>query len=121
MTFRNLNKERDGLERERERELIKGQDDKFSAAQAWAEASCDLKIFLGVDIFLMLDISSNPWHSHCNELKIRPGSLVDLSYFFGFSLCQMSETWGYPPLNDTAEAASRVHKALAERGWRIRP
>ncbi|KAL1558242.1 serine/threonine protein kinase [Salvia divinorum] len=33
----------------------------------------------------------------------------------------MSETWGYPPLNDTAEAASQVHKALAERGWRIRP
>lgn len=33
----------------------------------------------------------------------------------------MSDSWSYPPLNDTAEAASRVHKALAERGWRIRP
>ncbi|KAL0390657.1 UNVERIFIED_CONTAM: Mitochondrial fission protein ELM1 [Sesamum calycinum] len=33
----------------------------------------------------------------------------------------MSESWSYPPLNDTAEAASRVHKALAERGWRLRP
>ncbi|CAL9000132.1 unnamed protein product [Prunus brigantina] len=33
----------------------------------------------------------------------------------------ISESWSYPPLNDTAEAASRVHKALAERGWRLRP
>ncbi|KAK4492275.1 hypothetical protein RD792_003078 [Penstemon davidsonii] len=33
----------------------------------------------------------------------------------------MSESWSYPPLNDTAEAATRVHKALAERGWRLRP
>ncbi|KAK4408426.1 Mitochondrial fission protein ELM1 [Sesamum angolense] len=36
-------------------------------------------------------------------------------------LIMMSESWSYPPLNDTAEAASRVHKALAERGWRLRP
>ncbi|KAK6144196.1 hypothetical protein DH2020_021016 [Rehmannia glutinosa] len=33
----------------------------------------------------------------------------------------MSESWSYPPLSDTSEAASRVHKALAERGWRLRP
>ncbi|KAL6563680.1 serine/threonine protein kinase [Orobanche gracilis] len=33
----------------------------------------------------------------------------------------MSESWSYPPLNDTSEAASQVHKALAERGWRLRP
>ncbi|XAR60159.1 hypothetical protein NMG60_11033415 [Bertholletia excelsa] len=33
----------------------------------------------------------------------------------------MSEMWSYPPLNDTAEAAHRVHEALAERGWRLRP
>ncbi|KAL3530367.1 hypothetical protein ACH5RR_009689 [Cinchona calisaya] len=33
----------------------------------------------------------------------------------------MSESWSYPPLNDTAEAASRVHQALAQRGWRLRP
>ncbi|CAN6557274.1 unnamed protein product [Malus baccata var. baccata] len=33
----------------------------------------------------------------------------------------ISESWSYPPLNETAEAASRVHKALAERGWRLRP
>ncbi|XP_059627708.1 mitochondrial fission protein ELM1 [Cornus florida] len=33
----------------------------------------------------------------------------------------MSEIWSYPPLNDTAEAANRVHVALAERGWRLRP
>lgn len=32
---------------------------------------------------------------------------------------QISESWGYPPLNDTAEAASQVIKALAERGWTI--
>ncbi|KAK6231873.1 hypothetical protein SCA6_001946 [Theobroma cacao] len=31
----------------------------------------------------------------------------------------ISESWGYPPLNDTAEAASQVIKALAERGWTI--
>lgn len=34
---------------------------------------------------------------------------------------QMSESWSYPPLNDTAEAANRVRQALAERGWRLRP
>ncbi|KAH7561263.1 hypothetical protein JRO89_XS10G0202800 [Xanthoceras sorbifolium] len=33
----------------------------------------------------------------------------------------MSESWSYPPLNDTAEAARRVHESLAERGWRLRP
>ncbi|KAI3798362.1 hypothetical protein L1987_33635 [Smallanthus sonchifolius] len=33
----------------------------------------------------------------------------------------MSESWSYPPLNDTAEAANRVHEALADRGWRLRP
>ncbi|XP_010245896.1 PREDICTED: mitochondrial fission protein ELM1 [Nelumbo nucifera] len=32
----------------------------------------------------------------------------------------ISESWSYPPLNDTAEAASRVREALAERGWRLR-
>ncbi|OWM73635.1 mitochondrial fission protein ELM1 [Punica granatum] len=32
----------------------------------------------------------------------------------------MSESWSYPPLNDTAEAANQVRKALAERGWSIR-
>ncbi|KAL8029606.1 hypothetical protein ABFX02_14G235700 [Erythranthe guttata] len=33
----------------------------------------------------------------------------------------MSESWSYPPLSDTAEAANQVHKAIAERGWRLRP
>lgn len=32
----------------------------------------------------------------------------------------ISEIWSYPPLNDTAEAASRVREALAERGWTLR-
>ncbi|OMO82381.1 Mitochondrial fission ELM1-like protein [Corchorus capsularis] len=32
----------------------------------------------------------------------------------------ISESWSYPPLNDTAEAASKVIKALAEQGWTIR-
>ncbi|XWS66627.1 hypothetical protein CRYUN_Cryun05aG0216200 [Craigia yunnanensis] len=32
----------------------------------------------------------------------------------------ISESWSYPPLNDTADAASEVIKALAERGWTIR-
>lgn len=31
----------------------------------------------------------------------------------------MSESWSYPPLSDTTEAASRVREALAERGWRL--
>ncbi|KAF8006848.1 hypothetical protein BT93_K0997 [Corymbia citriodora subsp. variegata] len=31
----------------------------------------------------------------------------------------ISETWSYPPLNDTAESAALVHEALAKRGWRI--
>lgn len=33
----------------------------------------------------------------------------------------ISQSWSYPPLNDTAEAASRVHEAIAERGWVLRP
>ncbi|KAL5575919.1 hypothetical protein UlMin_017618 [Ulmus minor] len=33
----------------------------------------------------------------------------------------ITESWSYPPLNDTAEAASKVHSVLAERGWRLRP
>lgn len=32
----------------------------------------------------------------------------------------MSETWSYPPLNETAEAANRVNEALAQRGWKIK-
>ena len=31
----------------------------------------------------------------------------------------MSESWSYPPLNDTAEAANQVIAALAQRGWTI--
>ncbi|XP_022767029.1 mitochondrial fission protein ELM1-like isoform X2 [Durio zibethinus] len=31
----------------------------------------------------------------------------------------ISKSWSYPPLNDSAEAASQVMKALAERGWMI--
>ncbi|XP_010535701.1 PREDICTED: mitochondrial fission protein ELM1 [Tarenaya hassleriana] len=33
----------------------------------------------------------------------------------------MAESWSYPPLNDTAEAANRVRQALAARGWSVRP
>ncbi|GAB2274587.1 hypothetical protein Dimus_009355 [Dionaea muscipula] len=29
----------------------------------------------------------------------------------------VTQSWSYPPLNDTAEAAARIHHALAERGW----
>ncbi|KAJ7981195.1 Mitochondrial fission protein ELM1 [Quillaja saponaria] len=32
----------------------------------------------------------------------------------------ISESWSYPPLNDTAKAARRVQEVLAERGWRLR-
>ncbi|GKU93791.1 hypothetical protein SLEP1_g7358 [Rubroshorea leprosula] len=32
----------------------------------------------------------------------------------------ISVSWSYPPLNDTAEAARRVHEALSERGWSLR-
>ncbi|KAI4348933.1 hypothetical protein L6164_009594 [Bauhinia variegata] len=32
----------------------------------------------------------------------------------------IAESWGYPPLNDTAEAASQVIAAMAQRGWTIR-
>ncbi|KAJ6708207.1 MITOCHONDRIAL FISSION PROTEIN ELM1 [Salix viminalis] len=31
----------------------------------------------------------------------------------------ISESWSYPPLNDTAEAARRIHEVLAERGLRL--
>ncbi|KNA08058.1 hypothetical protein SOVF_166120 [Spinacia oleracea] len=30
------------------------------------------------------------------------------------------ESWSYPPLNDTADAACKIHQALAERGWTLR-
>ncbi|KAK9153621.1 hypothetical protein Sjap_001101 [Stephania japonica] len=32
----------------------------------------------------------------------------------------ISETWSYPPLNDTAEAARQVREAIARRGWRLK-
>jgi len=35
------------------------------------------------------------------------------------SKIQITESWSYPPLNDTAEAASQVVAALAQRGWTI--
>lgn len=31
----------------------------------------------------------------------------------------ITESWSYPPLNDTAEAASQVISALTQRGWTI--
>ncbi|CAI0544165.1 unnamed protein product [Linum tenue] len=34
---------------------------------------------------------------------------------------QISESWSYPPLNDTAEAARRVVEALAQRDLTLRP
>ncbi|CAI9271649.1 unnamed protein product [Lactuca saligna] len=33
----------------------------------------------------------------------------------------ITETWIYPPLRDTSEAAEHVIKALAERGWKLHP
>ncbi|XP_074289366.1 mitochondrial fission protein ELM1-like [Silene latifolia] len=33
----------------------------------------------------------------------------------------LSESWSYPPLNDTAEAVNKIHQALAVRGWTLRP
>ncbi|KAI4373603.1 hypothetical protein MLD38_011712 [Melastoma candidum] len=33
---------------------------------------------------------------------------------------QVSESWSYPPLNDTAEAVARVRETLEKRGWRLR-
>ena len=48
----------------------------------------------------------------CCLLKLFCGQLFNM---------QMSESWSYPPLNDTADAASRVHQALTERGWALRP
>ncbi|KAI4373602.1 hypothetical protein MLD38_011712 [Melastoma candidum] len=32
----------------------------------------------------------------------------------------VSESWSYPPLNDTAEAVARVRETLEKRGWRLR-
>ncbi|XP_021723350.1 mitochondrial fission protein ELM1-like [Chenopodium quinoa] len=32
----------------------------------------------------------------------------------------LTESWSYPPLNDTADAACKIHQALAERGWTLR-
>ena len=35
------------------------------------------------------------------------------------SFLQMRDSWSYPPLNDTYEAAKRIRGALAERGWSL--
>ncbi|KAG4981074.1 hypothetical protein AAZX31_12G175600 [Glycine max] len=32
----------------------------------------------------------------------------------------ISENWSYPPLDDTSDAAKRVHEALAARGWKLK-
>ncbi|ESW04455.1 hypothetical protein PHAVU_011G095900 [Phaseolus vulgaris] len=32
----------------------------------------------------------------------------------------ISESWSYPPLADTADAAKKVHEALAARGWKLK-
>ncbi|PNY01541.1 hypothetical protein L195_g024841, partial [Trifolium pratense] len=32
----------------------------------------------------------------------------------------ISESWSYPPLNDTADAAKRIREALAARGWKLK-
>ena len=32
---------------------------------------------------------------------------------------QMRDSWSYPPLNDTFDAAKRIRGALAERGWSL--
>ncbi|XP_054811293.1 mitochondrial fission protein ELM1 [Prosopis cineraria] len=32
----------------------------------------------------------------------------------------MKESWSYPPLNDTADAAKRVRETLASRGWKLK-
>ncbi|EPS71612.1 hypothetical protein M569_03146 [Genlisea aurea] len=48
--------------------------------------------------------------------KLRERGLV--RPFTGFE--DMSGGWSYPPLNDNVEAANRVRKALAERGWSLR-
>ncbi|XP_027346745.1 mitochondrial fission protein ELM1 [Abrus precatorius] len=32
----------------------------------------------------------------------------------------ISESWSYPPLTGTADAAKRVHEALAARGWKLK-
>lgn len=34
---------------------------------------------------------------------------------------KITETWIYPPLQDTMEAAEHVIRALAERGWKLHP
>jgi len=40
-----------------------------------------------------------------------------MSVFLNF---QISESWSYPPLNDTADAAKRIREALAARGWKLK-
>ncbi|XP_052173388.1 mitochondrial fission protein ELM1-like isoform X8 [Diospyros lotus] len=52
------------------------------------------------------------FHSSLRELgMVRP--------FMGKE--DISENWSYPPLDDTAKAATQVVEALSERGWRLQP
>ncbi|KAI4322444.1 hypothetical protein L6164_022138 [Bauhinia variegata] len=52
-----------------------------------------------------------------NHRERRGGSII---YRVRETNYQISESWSYPPLNDTADATRRVHKALAERGWKLK-
>ena len=58
------------------------------------------------------------WTNCWNEISFSLNQLLHIGACINF---QISESWSYPPLNDTAEAARRVHEAVAERGWRLRP
>jgi mitochondrial fission protein ELM1 len=48
-------------------------------------------------------------------------SLRDLGVVRSFTGSEdISESWSYPPLNDTADAAKRIREALAARGWKLK-
>lgn len=48
-------------------------------------------------------------------------SLTDLGVVRSFTGSEdISESWSYPPLNDTADAAKRIREALAARGWKLK-
>ncbi|KAL5155542.1 Mitochondrial fission protein ELM1 [Glycine soja] len=62
---------------------------------------------------------ARPFTGNENMMEIFGDLLLDFGAASSLLPDHITESWSYPPLNDTAEAASQVVAALAQRGWTI--
>lgn len=64
------------------------------------------------------------FNSECSNHRMNKSMALLLLLMLLLVICvlkiQITESWYYSPLNDTAEAATQVIAALAQRGWTIR-